>query len=111
MPNSRNLRTQPRGNALRTLGMQRRLGVTAFNVVRFRVKPGREQDFIEAHRTANADGFKGARRFVLIRTGDSTFCAMGEWESFDSIVDARPKMIGLLDGFRDMLEDLGNGLG
>jgi len=81
--------------------------VTAFNVVRFRVKPGREQDFIDAHRTANADGFAGARRLVLIRTGDSTFCMVGEWDSFDNIVAARPKMIGLLDGLREMLEELG----
>ena len=29
--------------------------MTAFNVVRFRVKPGREQDFVEAHRNANAN--------------------------------------------------------
>ncbi|HXI99883.1 MAG TPA: hypothetical protein VNH44_01595 [Micropepsaceae bacterium] len=81
--------------------------MTAFNVVRFRVKPGREQDFIDAHRSANAEGFTGARRFVLIRTGDSTFCAVGEWDTFDHIVNARSQMIGLLDGFRDMLEVLG----
>jgi hypothetical protein len=85
--------------------------MSAFNVVRFRTKPGRGQDFIEAHRKANAEGFTGARRFVLIRTGDSTFCAVGEWDSFNDIVNARPKMIGLLDSFRDMLEDLGAGLG
>lgn len=29
----------------------------------------------------------------------------------DAIAGARPKMIGLLDGFRPMLEDLGGGLG
>ncbi|HSV81500.1 MAG TPA: hypothetical protein VLK85_20070, partial [Ramlibacter sp.] len=45
------------------------------------------------------------------KTGDQSFCMVGEWDSFDSIVAARPQMIGLLDGFRDELEDLGNGLG
>ena len=85
--------------------------MTAFNVVRFRVKPGREQDFIDAHKNVGAEGFTGARRIALIRTGNSTFCAVGEWDSFDNIVNARPQMIGLLDGFRDMLEDLGGGLG
>ena len=85
--------------------------MTAFNVVRFRVKPGREQDFIEAHRNMGANRPKGARRFVLVRTGDSTFCALGEWEAFDNIVEARAMMIGMLDGFREMLEDLGGGLG
>lgn len=35
--------------------------MVAYNVVRFRVKPGREQDFIAAHRSANPNmpGFKG----------------------------------------------------
>ena len=30
--------------------------MTAFNVVRFRVKPGREQEFLDAHRKVQADG-------------------------------------------------------
>jgi hypothetical protein len=85
--------------------------MTAFNVVRFRTKSGREQDFIDAHRAANVEGFPGARRFVLVKTGDSKFCAVGEWESFDHIVNARPLMIALLDQFRDMLEELEGGTG
>ena len=84
--------------------------MTAFNVVRFRTKPGREQDFIEAHRRADS-GFKGFRRGALVKTGDRSFCFIAEWASFDEIVAARPQMIGLLDSFRDLLEDLGNGLG
>ena len=35
--------------------------MTAFNIVRFRAKPGREQDFIEAHRRADP-GFRGLLR-------------------------------------------------
>lgn len=85
--------------------------MTAFNVVRFRVKPGREHEFIAAHRNAAAEGFRGARRFALIKTGDNAYCVVGEWDSFDNIVDARPRMISLLDGFRDCLEDLGGGMG
>ena len=85
--------------------------MTAFNVVRFRTKPGREHEFIEAHRTTNFDGFTGSRRFVLIKTGERTFCAVGEWDAFDNIVNARPAMIGLLDKFRDMLEELEGGVG
>ena len=84
--------------------------MTAYNVVRFRVKPGREEEFIEAHRQADRD-MPGMRRFTLIKTGDRTYCVVGEWESFDDIVAARPRMIGLLDGFRDSLEDLGGNLG
>ena len=63
---------------------------TAFNVVRFRVKPGHEQAFIDAHRNADfaAQGFRRG-----------------------SLVKARPTMIGVLDSFRADLEDLGGGLG
>jgi hypothetical protein len=84
--------------------------MTAFNVVRFRVKPGREEAFIEAHRKADPT-FKGFLRGSLVKTGDRTFCMVGEWDSFDSLAGARPKMIALLDTFRAELEDLGGGLG
>jgi hypothetical protein len=84
--------------------------MTAYNVVRFRVKPGRESEFVAAHRNRPA-GFAGLRRFSLIQTGDRTYCAIGEWNDFKSLVAARPKMIALLDTFRDTLEDLGGGLG
>src|SRR5437773_4502565 len=81
--------------------------MSAFNVVRFRVKPGRDQEFINAHRTAGENPFPGAQRIALIKTGDSSYCVVGEWDSFDNIVAARPRMISLLDTFRDCLEDLG----
>lgn len=84
--------------------------MTAYNVVRFRVKPGRDKEFIDLHRNAKPN-FKGWRNGALVKTGDQTYCFVGEWDSFDNIVDARPDMIGLLDSFRDLLEDLGNGLG
>jgi hypothetical protein len=84
--------------------------MTAFNVVRFRVKPGRDSEFVAAHRKAPPD-FIGFKRFVLIKTGDRTYCAIGEWDSYQSIVAARPGMIAMLDSLRDMLEDLGAGLG
>ncbi len=84
--------------------------MTAFNVVCFRVKPGREPEFIAAHRGAPRD-FSGMKRFSLIKTGDRTYCVIGEWDSFQSLAAARPKMIGMLDTFRDTLEDLGSGLG
>lgn len=84
--------------------------MTAYNVVRFRTKPGQEQAFIDAHgkvdRTMN-----GFRKGSLIKTGDRSFCLIGEWDDFDSIAAARPEMISILDSFRDMLEDLGGGLG
>jgi quinol monooxygenase YgiN len=83
---------------------------TAFNIVRFRVKPGREQAFIDAHRRADFTA-KGFRRASLVKTGEHTFCIVGEWESFDALSQARPMMISVLDSFRADLEDLGGGLG
>jgi hypothetical protein len=84
--------------------------MTAFNIVRFRVKPGHQQQFIAAHRAARP-GFKGFRGGALVRTGEQTFCIIGEWASFASLVNARPQMIGMLDTLRQHLEDLGGGLG
>ncbi|MEZ0390965.1 MAG: DUF718 domain-containing protein [Pseudobdellovibrionaceae bacterium] len=84
--------------------------MSAFNIVRFRVKSGMEENFIEAQKKLGKDysGFIGGH---LIKTGERTFCFIGEWNDFDSIVSNRPKMISNLDSFRDLLEDLGNGLG
>jgi hypothetical protein len=84
--------------------------MTAFNVVRFRVKPGDEQRFVDAHRTMKTD-LKGFLGGALVKTGDRTFCFVGEWRNFQSIVAARPQMVTILDEFRSMLEDLGGGLG
>lgn len=84
--------------------------MNAFNVVRFRVKPGHEQAFVEAHRTTRLDA-PGFIRGSLVDTGNRGYCFIGEWTSFDSIVQARPKMIGLLDTLREHLEDLGAGMG
>ncbi len=83
--------------------------MTAFNVVRFRVKQGYDEDFVNAHR-AMTDAFPGARRFALIKTGEGAYCIVGEWDNFASIVAARPNMIGNLDRIRDFLEDMGNGV-
>ncbi|MDI4632171.1 antibiotic biosynthesis monooxygenase [Pelomonas sp. V22] len=82
----------------------------AFNIVRFRVKPGRQQAFLDAHRRADP-GFIGFRRGSMVQTGERDFCLVGEWDSFASIAAARPQMIAMLDSFRAELEDLGNGLG
>jgi antibiotic biosynthesis monooxygenase (ABM) superfamily enzyme len=84
--------------------------MTAFNVVRFRVKPGGEEKFIEVHRSAVSD-FPGFQHGALIKTGDRTFCFIGEWDDYDSIQRAEPQMVAVLDQFRDTLEDLGGELG
>jgi hypothetical protein len=82
----------------------------AFNVVRFRVKPGFEEEFVARHRDID-ELMPGMRQWALVKTGDSSYCLVGEWHSMGSIASARPQMIGMLDSMRHMLEDLGAGLG
>ncbi len=84
--------------------------MTAFNVVRFRVKPGEEERFIDYHRKARPQ-LKGFIGGSVIKTGDRTYCFIAEWRTQQSIVNARPQMISMLDGIRDALEDLGGELG
>jgi hypothetical protein len=47
----------------------------------------------------------------LRRCGDHTYCIIAEWTDVDALAKARPNMIATLDTFRDVLEDLGGGLG
>ena len=84
--------------------------MTAFNVVRLRVKPGQDEAFVNEHRNIKPD-FPGFHRFSLIKTGERAYCMVGEWDCMESIINARPAMIETLDRIRGMLEDLGNGLG
>jgi hypothetical protein len=84
--------------------------MTAFNAVRFKVKPGREQQFLDAHKTVQAN-WLGLKHANIIKTGDHTFCIIAEWTDMDALAKARPSMIATLDSFRDTLEDLGGGLG
>ena len=84
--------------------------MTAFNAVRFRVKPGRDEDFLAAHRAMDArwSGMQSAR---IIKTGERDYCIIAEWSDMEAMAAARPQMIATLDSFRDTLEDLGGGLG
>jgi hypothetical protein len=84
--------------------------MTAFNAVRFRVRPGREQEFLDAHKKVEAN-WPGLKHANIIKTGERTFCIIAEWIDMDSLANARPNMIATLDSFRDTLEDLGGGLG
>lgn len=84
--------------------------MTAFNVVRFRVKPGRETEFVDIHRAMESD-VPGLRQFSVVKTGDNRFFVVGEWDDMAALVNARAAMIGNLDRLRPLLEDLGNGLG
>jgi hypothetical protein len=84
--------------------------MTAFNAVRFRVKPGRDQEFLDANKKVQAD-WPGLVHVNLIKTGERNYCFIAEWTDMDALAKARPAMIATLDTFRHLLEDLGHGLG
>lgn len=82
----------------------------AFNAVRFRVKPGRDQQFLDAHKSIAAT-WPDLVHANVIKTGDRSYCIIAEWTDMDACIKARPNMIDTLNSFRDTLEDLGGGLG
>jgi hypothetical protein len=84
--------------------------MTAFNVVRFRVKAGRDQEFLDAHKKVEAN-WPGLLHANIIKTGERTYCIIAEWSDMGALASARTQMIATLDSFRDTLEDLGGGLG
>src|SRR5690349_4322365 len=77
--------------------------MAAFNAVRFHVKQGRNQEFLDAHSQVDRD-WPGLRHVNIIQTGEQTYCIIGEWDDMDALAAARPRMIATLDTFRDMLD-------
>ena len=59
-----------------------------FNTVRFRVKPGQETRFLDAHRDGKAN-WPGLLRGAIIATGDRSYCLIGEWADADARAQAR----------------------
>ena len=84
--------------------------MAAFNIVRFRVKSGRDQAFLDAHRRVEAN-WRGLEHANIIKTGEGAYCIVAQWSDMEALAAARPAMIATLDSFRDTLEDLGGGLG
>jgi len=82
--------------------------MTAFNTVRFQVKSGRNQDFLDAHERVDRD-WPGLRHVNIVQTGEQSYCIIGEWDDMDALAAARPRMLATLDTFRDMLESQGDG--
>ncbi len=83
--------------------------MTAYNVVRFKVKAGQEKAFEDAHRIE--PGFQGFKGGALVKTGDRSYCFVGCWDSMEALAGGRPKMLPILESFRHLLEDLGGGMG
>ena len=79
------------------------------NEVRFVVKDGNQDSFIEIYnKRTSLDGLLSR---VLLKTGDKTFCSVGIWEDEASLVKNRENMNLFLNSFRDMLEEISPELG
>lgn len=85
--------------------------MTVMNVVHMRVKPGMEAEYIRLHNNFDAKAIPGSRNFWLVKSGERSFIVIGEWDSMEAMVAARPAMIANLDKLRPILEDLGGGRG
>ena len=83
--------------------------MTAINIVRFRVRPGMEQAFLDAHRNGNA-AWPGLSSGHIVEVGVRTYVLVGQWPDAAALANARKGMIETLDTFRHTLEDLGPGL-
>jgi quinol monooxygenase YgiN len=86
------------------------MAMTAFNAVRFRVKPGRDEEFLAAHQNLSP-AWPGMLNARIIKTGERDYCIIAEWADMDALAAARDEMVANLDRFRDTLEDLGEGKG
>ena len=84
--------------------------MSAFNVVRMRVKPEFVDEVLRYYRDRPLD-MLGMKALTLVQTGERHFTLIGEWDDMDAIAAARPAMIASLDEHRHKLEDLGGGLG
>lgn len=79
------------------------------NVVRFKVKSGKQEEFESLFRAA--DKWDGQVLQILARTGEQSYVGYGLWESEEKMTSAMPLMIGLLDSARHLLEEMSPELG
>ena len=74
------------------------------STVRFTVKDDCVDEFIKREKELDFTGM--AEQISLIKTGDTTFCWIGVFESEDAIANCRPKMIQQLDTIRHTLKEI-----
>lgn len=83
--------------------------MVAFNVVRTRVRPEFEAEFLAVNDDPGHEVERGLRCMSLVRTDEHCYCFVGEWDSLDALTQARPVLGAWLDRLRPMLEELGEG--
>ena len=65
--------------------------MTAYNIVRMRVRAGQQRSFETMNAVERTSVPKGARRADLVKTGDTSYCFIGEWSSYMDIVERRAR--------------------
>lgn len=85
--------------------------MSGFNVVRFTIKKGMDEKFINENKNFVFDA-AGFKRGNMIKTGDQDYCFIAEWDSAQDSINAEASMVAMLDCFRDTLEvqAVGNGV-
>ena len=84
-----------------------RVAWLAVNAVRFRVKPGREQEFLDAHKKVERN-WAGLQHVNIIKTGDRTYCIIAEWTDMDALaaaLDGGPTAGATLNLLQEALQD------
>jgi len=79
------------------------------NVVKFKVKPGFVEDFLQAMNAQPC--WEGSLWNRTIKTGDNDFCGCGLWVSKEAMWAQMDNMVRFLDSIRDMLEEISPELG
>ena len=79
------------------------------NIVRFKVKKDRVNDYIEALNTQPS--WNGNIESRTVQTGENSFCGYGFWGSKEAMEAEMESMINWLDTVRDMLEEISPELG
>ncbi len=78
--------------------------------MRSSLEAGQEGAFLAAHAGDKAK-WPSLVSGSIIKTGDRSYCLIGEWSSAEAIGAARPGMIETLNTFRSLLDDQGDGKG
>ena len=79
------------------------------NIVHFKPKEGMFNDVVKLlSEPLNATGIL---QNIIVKTSDTTCCAIGIWESETHLINARPIMIERLNSVRDKLSVLSEELG
>ena len=54
-----------------------------------RVKPGREDEFLDAHKKIERN-WAGLQHVNVLKTGDRSYCIIAEWTDMNALAAARP---------------------